>query len=210
MNDQKQHWNELHTKGKLKDYAKKQTTFADEVIAHFPTDAKVLELGCGLGNDSFFFATQGHTVIATDFSETAIEENKIHYQSQQNLSFQVVDISKPLPFEDNEFDVVYARLSLHYFTDAVTKQVFNELNRILQPKGLLCFLCKSTDDSLYGQGKQIERDMFEYKGHVRHFFSMDYAKQCLSNKYEIKLSEDGKEEFYDRQSAFIKIIAEKM
>jgi len=75
MNDQKQHWNELHIKGAMKVYAKKQTDFANEAIRYFPTKAEVLELGCGLGNDSFFFAKQGHNDLATDFSDAVIKQN---------------------------------------------------------------------------------------------------------------------------------------
>lgn len=209
MNDQQQHWDELHSQGAMKDYAKMQTEFAEEAIKYFPQQAKVLELGCGLGNDAVFFSQRGYTVVATDFSETAIEQNKRHYDTQQNLSFQVVDMSKPLPFTESEFDVVYARLSLHYFTDRETKALFNEIFRILKQGGLFSFICKSVDDPLYGQGEQLEKDMFQFKGHIRHFFTVEYAKECLDNKYNIKVLEARKEDFYGKQSASIKVIAEK-
>ncbi len=210
MNDQKQHWNQLHSQGAIKDYAKKQTDFAEEVSKTFPASAAVLELGCGLGNDSFFFAKKGHAVISTDFSETVIEQNQKHYQKQQNLSFQVIDMSKLLPFNDVQFDVIYARLSLHYFTDTITKQLFTEIHRILKNGGLLCFICKSIDDSLYGQGEQIEKDMFQFNGHIRHFFSEEYAKECLTDEYKIKVLETGEEDFYGKQSAFVKVVAQKI
>src|SRR6266700_761401 len=145
MYNQKQHWNELHQQGSMKDYSKKQTDFAEEVLKYFPKHAKVLELGCGLGNDSFFFTSEGNNVVATDFSEVVIKQNSEHYRKQTNLIFKTVDMSQKLPFDSSQFNVVYARLSLHYFTNQITKQLFDEIHRILKHGGLLCFVCKSTN-----------------------------------------------------------------
>ena len=110
-------------------------------------------------------------------------------------------------FRDSEFDGVYARLSLHYFTDDVTKSIFREICRVLKPNGYLCFICKSTNDPLYGKGTEIEKDMFENNGHIRHFFSEDYAKSLLVNDFTIEKLESGDEKFYGKDSAFVKVIA---
>jgi ubiquinone/menaquinone biosynthesis C-methylase UbiE len=102
---------------------------------------------------------------------------------------------------------VYARLSLHYFSDLTTKRIFSEIARVLKPNGYLCFLCKSTNDPLYGKGNEIEKDMYENKGHVRHFFSKEYATELMQQSFEIQTIEEGEETFYGSQSAFIKVIA---
>jgi hypothetical protein len=82
---------------------------------------------------------------------------------------------------------------------------------VLKPGGMLCFMCKSTDDHIYGQGEKIEDDMHERDGHVRHFFSKKYALALLD---DAKLNEEyiqtGEEMIYDRQSAFIKVVARKL
>jgi len=71
-------------------------------------------------------------------------------------------------------------------------------------------MCKSVDDALYGQGIKIEADMFELKGHVRHFFSEQYTRQLLDdNKFKILSLSKGKEKLYERESAFIKVVAQK-
>ena len=113
-----------------------------------------------------------------------------------------------MSFNDNKFDVVYARLSLHYFTDKITKKIFNEMHRVLRPNGYLCFICKSTNDPLYGKGIEVEKDMFENNGHVRHFFSENYAKLLLVDRFKIQKIESGDEKFYGNDSAFVKIIAQ--
>jgi len=207
-NDQKNHWNTLHIAGKADFYLelKEATNFGLEMQHIIPAKAKILELGCGAGNDAFFFAKKGHTVLATDFSEIAIEKNKTRIQNE-NLTFQVLDINQPMPFADKTFEAVYARLSLHYFTAEHTKNIFKEIHRVLKPNGYLCFLCKSTNDPLFGKGEEIEKDMFELDGHIRHFFSDEFVKLCLDGNFELVKQERGEEKFYSRPSAFIKVVA---
>lgn len=207
MKDQLTHWNNAHKEQWLHKHSAQQTAFAEEVQSKIPHDASILELGCGEGNDSFFFAEQGHTVIATDFSDVVIEQNRRRW-SNPRLTFATQDISQPLRFDDASFDVVYARLSLHYFTDEITQNVFREIARVLKPGGMICFMCKSTSDHIYGEGEQIEDDMYELKGHVRHFFSPQYAAKLLNNaQLQQTEMQVGEEQIYDRQSGFIKVIA---
>lgn len=169
----------------------------------------MLELGCGEGNDSIYFANQGHTVTATDFSDIAIKQDKERW-SNPRLRFEILDISTPFSWGDKSFSVVYARLSLHYFRDDATKAIFKEIHRVLRPGGLLCCMCKEVRDSIYGKGNEIEPDMYELDGHVRHFFSERYAKRLLEySDLRTEMLETGKETIYDRQSAFIKIVAKK-
>lgn len=209
MTDQKSYWNELHTQGDIDHYSDRPTDFAIEVSKFISPQAKILELGCGVGNDAAFLAKNGYDVVATDFSDIAIKKNTKRYKTIGNLVFQVLDMSAPLGYEDNTFDVVYARLSLHYFKDEVTQNIFKEIYRVLKPNGLLCFICKSVNDPLYGQGKQLEADMFELEGHIRHFFSEGYVKKFLAGLYNIVKLESGNEKFYGSKSAFVKVIARK-
>jgi ubiquinone/menaquinone biosynthesis C-methylase UbiE len=210
MNNQKKYWDDLHQKGLMQNYALEPTDFAKEVIELFPTKANVLDLGCGLGNDSLFFTKSSLKVTATDFSEAVIKQNIGNNKMQGNLLFRVVDMNQKLPFDNLEFDVVYARLSLHYFTDKITKQLFSEICRVLKSGGLFCFICKSIEDSLYGKGRKIEKDMYDLDKHIRHFFSINYTKECLGDNYHLRQINSGHENFYGQKSGFIKVIAEKI
>jgi SAM-dependent methyltransferase len=207
MNDQRQHWDQLHNQGGVNHHLDKPNSFAQEVLTLLDKPSNVLELGCGVGNDSIAFAKAGHTILATDFSEVAITTNTEFFKDESKLFFEVLDMNSPIKLEKNSFDAIYARLSLHYFSDQRTKAIFQELHGILKPNGLLCFICKSTNDSLYGKGKAVEKDMFEYNGHIRHFFSEEYAKECLGNKFSIEKIESGTDNFYERESGFVKVIA---
>lgn len=181
--------------------------FAVEVLSTLPSHLKILELGCGDGNDALNFAQAGHTVLATDFSEIAIKNNAESFANVSNLKFSVLDITQPMPFSDNEFDAVYARLSLHYFPNDDTRNIFQEIHRVLVAGGYICFLCKSTDDRLYGEGTKIAEDMYERQGHIRHFFSKEFVQWCLKDLFEVQVIQKGTENFYSYDSAYIKVIA---
>ncbi len=209
MRDQHELWNNAHKKHWLQAHSQQQTSFAEIAQATIPQHSTVLELGCGEGNDAAYFASQGHTVVATDFSEIIIAQNSKRYD-HAGLQFIRQDISQPLPFPDNSFDAVYARLSLHYFTDAVTRTVFQEIARVLKPGGALCCMCKSTADPIYGKGEKIETDLFELDGHIRHFFSEAYMKRMID---QADLSTEklvsGTEMIYSRMSGYVQCIAIK-
>jgi len=209
MYDQREHWDELHAKGAVDHLSENPSPFTYEVAQLLSPHQKILELGCGVGNDSNYFAQLSHKVLATDFSKVAIEKNRELYNND-NLTFEVLDTSHTFPFKNNSYDLVYARLSLHYFTDEVTHQIFEQITRVLKNGGLLAFVCKSTDDPKYGKGKMIECDMYERDGHIRHFFSKDYAEKLLEDKFQIITLEEGEEEFYSDISSFIKVIARKI
>ena len=137
----------------------------------------------------------------------AVGANRDRHGDVPNLHFAVLDTADPFPFADGVFDAVYAHLSLHYFPDDATRALFREIRRVLRRGGLLGFLCKSVGDPLYGRGREIEPDMFEHQGHVRHFFSEGYAVSCLGPRFEAILVERGPDRVYGTGSAFVKVVA---
>lgn len=151
---------------------------AQEFADRLEVPSQVLEIGPGHGFDAMYLARQGHDVTALDVSPALLE--CLCAWSQGAVTVVEHNLEQPLPLEAATFDAVYARLSIHYFTDAVTRQVLTEIARILRPSGFLMALCKSHQDGHYGHGVEIETDMFELNGHVRRFFSLPYAWEVLT------------------------------
>ncbi len=144
-----------------------------------PPASRILELGCGAGQDAEAFAVAGHTVIATDFVTGLIATNQARLARLPGLEFRDMRIDAPYPFADATFDAVYAHLTLHYFPHDITLSIVAEIHRVLRPGGWLMFACKSTDDPAWGRGVEIEPDMFALNGKVRHFFTETYARSLL-------------------------------
>ncbi len=94
---------------------------------------KVLEIGCGAGTDSLQFARAGADLTSVDLTPAAIE------LTQQRLALYGVagDVrladAEALPFEDNQFDLVYSWGVLHHTPD--TERALAELYRVLRPGG---------------------------------------------------------------------------
>ena len=207
--DQRTHWNKLYGESDANAYPDEPSTFAREVADLLVGPTTILELGCGAGRDAAFFARAGHTVVGVDFSDVAINRHRSRHAGLSGPRFIVANLADPLPFPDASFGVVYARLSLHYFPDRLTRQIFGRIGQVLAPNGLLAYLCKSERDPLYGKGDPVERDMYVYRGHVRHFFTEEYARDCLPAGFtpiEIARARETREE---RISAFVKVVARK-
>lgn len=99
---------------------------------------KILDIGSGNGISAVSFALDGFEVtsVEPDKSETvgsgAIKKLKQHYQLS-NLS--VIDsFGENLPCENNSFDIVYIRQTMHHASDL--KKFVSEAARVLKREGV--------------------------------------------------------------------------
>lgn len=187
-------WKAKHRSYTQADWIHKPSLFAQQVIEYFPSSGKILELGAGQGQDSRYFAERGYQVTSTDLAEAALtlSQSKIPPAVAANITVQKVDIAKRLPFNDNAFDVVYAHLALHYFSDAATQRIFHELFRVLKKGGILAFLVNAVSDPEYGTGTQLEPDYFQIEDFTKRFFSLASADHYTSNFKTVLLDNNGR------------------
>ncbi|MBI3632281.1 MAG: class I SAM-dependent methyltransferase [Candidatus Vogelbacteria bacterium] len=166
-------WNERHLKYSEADWIDEPTLFAEWALQYLPQGGSMLELGCGQGQDSRFFAEKGFIIDALDFSFEGLNlaQAKTPPELVPKISYEQIDISYPLPFNDDAYDVVYSHLALHYFDQATTHEIFDETYRVLRTGGTLALLVNSTSDPEYGSGRKIEEDYYENDGIKKRFFS---------------------------------------
>ena len=105
---------------------------------------KVLDLGCGSGVISHELAKRVYPaeVIGIDISEELLKKGEHIYRAQshrtqENLSFQQGSVYE-LPFPNNSFDVVYARLLFQHLSAPL--DALANILRVLKPGGKLCIL----------------------------------------------------------------------
>jgi ubiquinone/menaquinone biosynthesis C-methylase UbiE len=204
----KEHWEKKHKESEGR--YNRVTDFARLSYYNFMKNKKkasVLDLCSGKGADSIFFHNKGLKVTSVDYSNEAIRQfNETQKRYEIFISSFVKDITEPLPFGDENFDYVYTRLGLYYFTDEELKKILPEIRRVLKSEGLLIFQVKSTNDKEYGKGKEIEKDMFEDEtGYVRHYFSKEYTEELLK-EFTIVMIEERKAE---NGGAYLEVVAEK-
>lgn len=96
---------------------------------------KILELGCGAGEASVYFAKKGAQVTATDLSQGMLDVTMrlaaIHGTEVQTVKTPAA----PLPFADESFDIIYAANLLHHVDIEVT---LKECRRVLKQGGRFC------------------------------------------------------------------------
>jgi SAM-dependent methyltransferase len=149
---------------------------------------KILDLGCGHGRDTLFFAQQGFTVNALDYSKNAIDALTVRAK-QVGLSNSIVaqqqDVRSPLPFGSESMDGCYSHmLCCMALTTVQLESLFQEIKRVLKPNGLNIYSVRRTDDPHYGRGIARGEDMFEIEGFVVHFFN-EAKVRALSKGFEV-------------------------
>ena len=136
----------------------------------------ILEIGCGRSGDALFFARRGFAVMAIDISRVALKEMQNERYEIKTICLVQSNISQGLPFSDNSFDAIYSRLSLHYFQDAETKNIFGEIRRVLRVSGFFVMSVKSVE---VGSDEWNFPEVSKNNQHPRHFFTVDYAKSLV-------------------------------
>ena len=92
----------------------------------------ILEIGCGTGKNTLFFARIAEQVRALDFSRGMIEKAKEKVRAE-NVRFSISDLTKQWPCEDGEYDLVVCNLVLEHIEDL--SHIFSEAARTLEPNG---------------------------------------------------------------------------
>lgn len=129
--------------------------------------SRVLVLGCGSGHDAAYFASQGHTVTAVDFSAEAIERAKKLYGGRENLQFVESDIFKLPEAWAGQFDLIFE----HTCYCAISPDRRNDLvklwRKLLHARGHLLgvfFVMERRDGPAFGgsewEVKQRLKDKF--------------------------------------------------
>jgi SAM-dependent methyltransferase len=117
------------------------------------SETKILEIGCGAGNNLWFAAREGFSVAGLDGSPSAIEfAGKRFADEGLKGDLRVADFIK-LPFEDNYFDFVIDREALTCSPFGEAQKTVVEVQRVLVPGGKFFFNPYSDRHSSFASGK---------------------------------------------------------
>lgn len=139
----------------------------------------LIELGCGNGRDSVWFARNGINVTAIDSSQVVIKElqNRIFLD---NCTFICDDFVNAESIYQIQYDYCYSRFTLHAINEREETQILLKAYSMLKDGGYLFIEARSIHDKKYGLGQAVEKNAYIYDGHYRRF--LDLAEVAIKLK----------------------------
>jgi SAM-dependent methyltransferase len=201
----KSYWNKYYSK---KLGLQEQTSFAIHVLNMLSAGDAILELGCGNGRDSFFFADHGIQVYALDQSEIVINQIKGKNINPRFICEDLLSINENFSYEINHG---YARFVLHALNKVEAEKAIAIMSRILPINGYFFSESRSIKSSLYGTGHALEQDIYETDHKRRFLRKNDLINQLESYGFIIEnvIESDGLAIYQDDDPVVIRISARK-
>ncbi|SDL74808.1 Carboxymuconolactone decarboxylase family protein [Geoalkalibacter ferrihydriticus] len=175
---QKSQWNKVFIE-EIAFFGQEPSDFAKKSLELFRHEAvrAVLELGCGQGRDTIFFARNGLHVTALDYSDAAVATT-LEKAATAGVSSMVVsqahDVRQGLPFPDASFDACFSHMLLCMeLSTAEIDFILGEILRVLRPGGLAVYSVRSERDKHYRVGTHLGEDIYQIGDFVVHFFTTE-------------------------------------
>jgi SAM-dependent methyltransferase len=108
---------------------------------------EVLEIGCGAGNNIWFFAREGFSIHGIDGSESALAHARRRLAAEGLTADLRRGDFQNLPFDDESMDFVLDRAAMTHNTRPVVEATIAEVSRVLKPGGVFFSQIFTTDHS---------------------------------------------------------------
>lgn len=149
-------------------------------IKYLRSEAKIIEGGCGLGQNLFSLHKMGYKAYGIDYaSDTVVRVKKYHPE----LSLICGDVMA-LPFPDNYFDGYWSLGVIEHFYDGF-EPILKEMKRVIKPGGylFLTFPCMSW----YRRKKASEgkyKDWMPTALNIRKFYQFALDAGAVAEEFE--------------------------
>ena len=88
-----------------------------EIMKLTQEGSRVLEIGCGSGQTSLYLANHGRNVTALDYAKKSVQRvQQAAAEAGIRLNVVQADATKPLPFSDGAFDMIFQAGLLEHFS----------------------------------------------------------------------------------------------
>lgn len=170
------YWNNYY-KQDLKEI-QQPSDFARAVLPYLKQGKSLLDLGCGNGRDSIFFAQQDLKVTGIDASKEAIGRLSKYHGDVGTFVCDDFVTSKAL--YQIQYDYFYSRWTMHAISERQEDELLCQIAGAIKEGGTFFVEARSVRDELYGRGEKVGENAFLYNNHYRRFME----KERFSEKLE--------------------------
>lgn len=147
---------------------------------------KVLDVGCGTGENALLCATRGHEVVGIDSASRAIDMARAKAKRRDLGTRFLVHDALHVGSLPETFDTVIDSGLFHVFTDDARHTYTRELARVLRPGSCLYVVCFSDEEPDWGGPRRVGRR------ELRNAFSPPFAVEHIERvRYETLFHEEG-------------------
>lgn len=204
MND-KSYWKEYYRKNPN---PVAPSTFAKFIEGFVEPEKTIIELGCGNGRDSVFFAQKQLKVTAID--QISEEMNYLNNKyGLYNLEFKADDFTRLST--DKKYDYIYSRFTLHSINEEAEARVFKWISQQLEDDGLFFLEVRSINDPMFKQGEKIS-ETENITTHYRRYLDYNQTIKKLENHgldVVYKLESRGLAKYKDDDPMLIRLVMQK-
>lgn len=171
---------------------------------------RLIELGCGNGRDSVFFARKGVSVRAVDQVDEEIAFLNNSY-AHEKLEFAIENFTKLKT--DNIFDCVYSRFTLHSVPVEEELRVLEWANASLVEGGVFCVEVRSINDPKLQEGDRVSDCENIVDGHYRRYLDLHaFKERLLGLGFAVLFSEErtGFAPYGSEDPPVIRVVAKKV
>ena len=141
---------------------------------------RILDMGCGAGNNLWFLSREGYDAYGIDGSKSAIDFVKKRLASEAlNATLSVGDISQISDYFQEPFDLIIDRCAMNCMPMSSVKKTVNQIKSLLKPGGIFYsqFFHSGHPDLRFGEAVDGEPGTFgNFKEGV---FKGEWQFSCL-------------------------------
>lgn len=121
-------------------WGKQPSSIARIFLEKFPPHEgqTLIDIGCGEGRDSIFFARNGYQVTGFDYSIDGINKAKV-WADELKLAIEFFQANINEHRFEKSYDAVFASGALHYIPQQLRKEIISNYKQFTNPGGIHAF-----------------------------------------------------------------------
>lgn len=155
---------------------------------------RVLDVGCGFGNNLLPFYVKGLNCFGCEISSDIIEVVKKTLSERSIEVDLVVGENRKLPYPDNHFDLLISNNVIHYEgTEENIISALNEYRRVLKTDGSLFLMTTGPEHSIYQTsrflgGQRFQVSNYDFRnGEIYFYFDNEKKLRFYLDKFYRKV-----------------------